>query len=204
MTKMPISVDKFPSVPTLKYSDARSQIRSGDILMCSGDNWYSDLIKFATGSIWSHVGFILRLDIIDRIVVLESVEKIGVRMVPLSFYMNNYEGKGKPYDGKILIARHDDFKNAHTTNLAKKAIDLLGHNYNSNEIAKITTRIALSKFKSDDECKFPEPNNAFICSEYGYECFTSMGIHVNHDCRGFVTPADFAKTKEVNAVCEIR
>jgi len=197
---MPISVDEFPCVPTLKYEIARSQIRSGDILMCSGNSVLSTLIKGATGSIWSHVGFILWNREIDRVFVMESVETIGVRIVPLSFYTHNYDGEGKPYDGKILIARHSDFEHVYIKDLAKCAVDLLGHKYDAREIAKITMRIALSKLSDDNECNYPEHDNAYICSEYAYECYTSLGVYVNHDCRGFVAPADFAKTEEVNAV----
>jgi hypothetical protein len=197
---MPISVDKFPCVPTLKYEIARSQIRSGDILMCSGNSVLSTLIKSVSGSIWSHVGFILWNREIDRVFVIESVETIGVRIVPLSFYTNNYDGNGKPYDGKLLIARHADFEHAHIKDLAKNAVDLLGHQYDKREIAKITMRIALSKISQGSECRYPEHDNAYICSEYAYECYKSIGIYIAHDCRGFVTPADFAKTKEVNAV----
>ncbi len=197
---MPISVDKFPEVQCLNYADARSQIRSGDILMCSGNSFISTLIKGVTDSIWSHVGFIRHDKEIDRLLVYESVETIGVRMVPLSFYIHNYNGEGKPYDGKLLIARHDDFKKAHIKNLAKSAVDLLGHQYDKREIAKITMRIALSKFSGNGECKYPESDNEYICSEYAYKCYQGLGIYINHDCRGFIAPADFAKTEEVNAV----
>lgn len=198
---MPIPVDKFPGVPCLSYEDARPHILSGDILMCSGNSVISRLIKSVTGSIWSHVGFILWNREIDRVFVLESVETIGVRMAPLSFYTHNYNGNGKPYDGRLLIARHDDFEPSHIKNLAKNAVDLLGHQYDKREIAKITMRIALSKLSDNKDCKYPEHDNEYICSEYAYECYKSIGLYIDHDCRGFVTPADFAKTEEVNSVC---
>lgn len=197
---MPISINEFPDMPILKYDEARSQIVSGDILLCSGTSPFSQLIQGFTGSIWSHVGFILWHKEIDRLFVIESVESIGVRAVPLSFYTNNYNGKGKPYAGKMLIARHDEFKHAHIEKIAKKSVDLLGHQYDSKEIMKITTRIALSRFAGEKDCRYPEPDGEYICSEYAYECFSSVGLYIEHDCRGFVTPADFAKTKEVNAV----
>lgn len=199
---MPIPVNEFPDVPCLNYADIRSQIRSGDLLMCSGNSLFADLIKAATGSIWSHVGFIIRIDEIDRIAVLESVESRGVQIVPLSFYLHNYNGKGKPYDGKILIARHNDIESAHIKNLAKKGFDLVGHNYGSLDILKISARIGLSKIITGNECKLPERvrDNEYICSEYAYELCNSVGLYINHDCRGFVAPADFARTEEVNAV----
>lgn len=198
---MPISVDKFPCVPTLKYDEARSQIRSGDILMCSGTSDFSHLIKKATGSIWSHVAFILKIDAIDRIMVMESVESIGVRTVALSHYTSDYAGENKPYPGKMLIARHSDFDESKIDQLSKKSVDLLGHQYSKQEIIKIAARIGLyGLIGNKNKCETPEEGRDYICSEYGYECFKHLGIYINHDCRGFVTPADFAKTEEVNAI----
>jgi hypothetical protein len=198
---VPIPINEFPCVPTLKYDEARSQIRSGDILMCSGTSDFSHLIQKATGSIWSHVGFILKIDKIDRIIVMESVESIGVRAVALSHYTHDYEGENKPYPGKILIARHSDFDESKIDHLSKKAIDLLGHQYSKQEIIKIAARVGLyGLIGNKDKCEIPEEGNDYICSEYGYVCYNSIGVYIEHDCRGFVTPADFAKTEEVNAV----
>ena len=70
-------MEAFPSLPNKHYRELRHEIRSGDILLCSGHSVFSTLIKKATGSIWSHIGFILRVDAIDRIMVLESVESIA-------------------------------------------------------------------------------------------------------------------------------
>lgn len=40
----------------------------------------------------------------------------------------------------------------------------------------------------------------FICSEYAYECYKSVGINIDYDPLGFVSPADFAKTAAINAI----
>ena len=48
----------------------------------------SQMIQAATDSIWSHVAFVVRLEVIDRIMVLESLEPVGVRTVPLSKYLS--------------------------------------------------------------------------------------------------------------------
>ena len=68
---------------------------------------FSRLIRWATKSPWSHVAIAYRLEAIDRVLVLECVEKIGVRAVPLSsFISRTSEGNGIRYPGKILLARH--------------------------------------------------------------------------------------------------
>ena len=49
-----------------------------------------------TDSPWSHVGVVFWLKSIQRVLLLESVESIGVRFAPLSKYLSDYK-KGKPY-----------------------------------------------------------------------------------------------------------
>ena len=198
---MPIPINEFPGVPAMSYVDARQEIRSGDILLCSGNALFSRLIKFATKSIWSHVGFVLRVDTIDRIMVMESVENIGVRTVPLSSYLYNYNGSRKPYNGKILIARHNAFKPEYVHDLSRRAVDLLGYPYDNAEIAKITGRLAWSALGLNTITRELKDNGAYICSEYAYYLFKSVRVNTAHAGKGFVTPGDFAKTPEVNTVC---
>ncbi len=103
---MRIDVNNFPTNSVSNYSEYRGQIKNGDLLLCAGSSWFSRLIQWATESIWSHVGFVMRLDKIDRVMVLESVESQGVRTVPLRKYLNDYDNKGNPYPGGLVIARH--------------------------------------------------------------------------------------------------
>lgn len=64
------------------------------------------MTQAATRSDWSNIGFILRLDAIDRVMVFESVERLGVRTVPLSKYLSDYDNEGNPYPGGFVLARH--------------------------------------------------------------------------------------------------
>ena len=54
----------------------------------------------------------MRVDSIDRVMVLESREPIGVRTVPLRTYLADYddEVRGRPYPGGMVLARHRAFK----------------------------------------------------------------------------------------------
>jgi hypothetical protein len=197
---MAITVDCFPDVSSLDYDDARSEIRSGDILLCSGSSIFSTLIQKATNSIWSHVGFVMRLDAIDRVMVLESVESIGVRTVPLSSYATNYNATGKGYPGQILIARHSQFNPANIPNLSENAIDLFGYPYDTQEIVRIAARIGMKAFGFNSQSQAVQPGRAFICSEYAYDCYHSVGLTIDYDSSGFVSPADFALTPQINAL----
>lgn len=197
---MAISVSALPDVPSHDYNIIRPQIHSGDILLCSGSSLFSSLIQQATQSIWSHVGFIMRLDAINRIMVLESVESIGVRTVPLSCYASNYNGTGKGYPGKVLIARHAAFKPQNIGNLSRHAVDLFGYPYDKDEIVRIALKIGMRTFAFPENAGPPQAGRAFICSEYAYDCYKSVGIQINYDTSGFVAPADFAKTPEIHPV----
>lgn len=192
---------RYEGIEKLPYSLARENIRSGDILLCSGTSFFSKLIQRATGSMWSHVAFILRLDMIGRIMVMESVESIGVRTVPLSCYLSNYNGSGAPYEGNLLIARHKEFKPDKVHDLSRKAIDLLGHQYSNREIARIAYRISSNLGRN--YCGLPEPDDEYICSEYAHECFRSIGLNIATSC-GYVTPADFSTCKEIEPVFSLK
>jgi hypothetical protein len=137
---------------------------------------------------------------------MESVESIGVRTVPLSQYLKNYNGSGGGYDGKLLIARHDDYaKKPYPTGFKKMsqfAVDLLGYQYDNLEIIRIMAKIMTSKY-SARKGKIKR-NNEYICSEYVYECFSAIGIKFKYDKRGFIAPGDIAKDKRVNAVVALK
>ena len=200
---MAFPVDKFPDLNTCNYSSIRGELKSGDILLASGSAVFSKLIQQATKSIWSHVAFILRVDAIDRIMVLESVEPIGVRTIPLSSYLNDYNGTGKPYPGRLLIARHANFVEADTTKLSKVAIDLLGYPYASEDIAKIVARITADNLDFGKDQPLIQGQKAFICSEYVYECYKSVGITIDYDQEGYIAPADYARSEYINPVCAL-
>lgn len=192
--------NELPKGYCFDYGKLRRKIKSGDILICSGSGVFSKLIQGATDSVWSHVGFILRLDAIDRIMVLESVENIGVRTVPLSSYQNDYNGTSKHYPGEIFIARHNNFKEESIKCLSQFSIDRLGYPYNTDEIARIAARITLSMIGKIDINEPEFDAREFICSEYVHMCFKSVGINIPHDPRGFIAPADFAKCKNISLI----
>ncbi len=196
---MGIAVRSFPRVEKVDYWRYRKQIRSGDLLLCSGETFFSKVIRNATKSTWSHVAFVLWLPHIDRLMVLESVESVGVRAVPFSHYVRDYKG-GKGYPGRLLLGRHRGFANVQPQQLgdmSQFAVDQLGYPYDRDEIVKIGGRILAGqgRHKRDRE---------YICSEYARECYAQVGIDFPLDRRGFIAPSDLAKAKGVSAVCEIK
>lgn len=195
----------FPDITLQKYEDIREQLQSGDLLLASGEYMLSKLIQRATGSCWSHVAFIMRLDSIDRVMVLESIEGKGVRTVPLSEYVMNFEGTGQGYKGRLAIARHSAIKSKATTESMRKmaqfAVDRFARPYDEEEIARIISRIVGSALGFTD--REIERDEEYICSEYVFECFGKLGIKIASDNRGFVSPADFSRDKEVKFLWEV-
>ena len=199
---MKLTSKLFPSGPVVNYKKFRDSIEPGDLLLCWGSGWFSKMIQKGTKSPWSHVGFVMKLQEIDRVMVLESVEPLGVRAVPLSKYLTDYDSKGNAYPGGLVLARHSSFLKKATDAKMKKfgqfAVELFGYPYDKDEIAKIATRIASSYLHfSPKEKKELEPDREFICSEYVDECYKSVGIKIVHNKLGFIAPADFANAKEV-------
>ena len=160
------------------------------------------MIQAATGSIWSHVGFLMRLDEIDRIMVLESVEPLGVRTVPLRNYLTDYDSNGNSYPGGIAIARHSSFADqiprSDFKKFARFAVDLFGYPYDTDEILKIAGRILASyvPFSTSDK-KALRRDREYICSEYVWECFQHLGVTIEYDPNGFIAPKHFAIAPEV-------
>jgi hypothetical protein len=190
-------METFPQLTTKHYREIHSEIRSGDILLCSGNTVFSNLIKKATRSIWSHVAFILRLDIIDRVIVLESVESIGVRAVPLSHYVCNYNASGTGYEGKLMLARHQDVSDTKVMTLSTLAVDYLGYPYGKEEIIHIAARLCLSNLGYQALASDAVKTKAFICSEYAQLCFNSIGIHIDYNRLGYISPDDFANHPKI-------
>lgn len=189
------------------YSDVRGLVQDGDLLMCAAHDLGSRLIRWATRSHWSHVGIAFWIGEVQRVLVLECVEHIGVRAVPLSVFIRRTSGGIEPYPGRIVLARHEGMaaldplgrKQAFT----KFAFGRLGSRFSNKEMLKIGLRIAFGRLgrpmpdrlRSDDE---------FICSEYVACCFERVGIKLAWDGRGFIAPATISHDPLVRPIAEIR
>ncbi len=205
-----IDDDVLTSLAPESLAAISPRVRDGDILLCSGNDPFSRLIGWSTGSPWTHVALAFRWPALGRIMVFESVQKIGVRAVPLSKFVSQSSTGRKPYPGKIILARHEDYASArggrHSAamkRLADFAVDRFGDPFAAREIANIGVRICLGSLRR----KMPKslgPKNAFICSEYAAKCFEKIGIEILWDGRGFIAPADFARDPKVKAIARFR
>ncbi len=200
---MGVPDDIFKRLPARPYEELRRDIRSGDILLFSGVEKFSRLIQWATHSPWSHVGFILRLPDVDRLMILQSVTAAGVSTVPLSGLINGSGDHRKPYAGRLLVARHADFASEVTqgklAEMSKFAVDRFGEPYATIEVLKVMARIGAGWL----HMKMPpvlQADDEFICSEYAAACYEKIGIKIAWDGLGFIAPSDFALDPKISAV----
>jgi uncharacterized protein YycO len=190
-----IEKETIKSLPITDYQDIRSTLKSGDLLFTSGNYLISKAIQKMTNSPWSHVGIVFELDKLNRILLLESVEDMGVRFAPLSKYIRDYE-KNKPYKGYVVLARCSDVNSSTVNNLARFGIDKLTQPYDKDEIAKIMARITLGIGKK-------ERDREYICSELVYECFSKAGKEFSYNPKGFISPEDVWVDEKVSLITRL-
>ena len=203
---MAVPDSALTDLPPNPYDSVRPALRTGDLVLCSGRSRFARAIRWATKSPWSHVAMIVRLDEIDRVMMLESVEKYGVRAVAFSRFVFG-EGRAlRPYAGKIVVARHSAFADqcdpAAIKKFAEFAAFRLGAPFSAVEVWKIALRIALDGLG----IKLPRvllPSDEFICSEYVARCYAVLGIDIVWDGKGFIAPADVAADARVTAIARI-
>jgi Permuted papain-like amidase enzyme, YaeF/YiiX, C92 family len=168
------------------YETIRNTLKTGDLVFCSGNYFFSRIIQRFTKSMWSHVGIVYYDASLDRMLILESEKLYGVRVAPLSKYIKDYHGKNKPYKGIIAIARIEPELNLEEI---KKGIsfgmDELTKPYDDWEILRIAFRILFNIGKRVKDRKY-------ICSELVQVCFQQMGILFNYNNK-IISPDDIWK-----------
>jgi len=184
-----LSKSAVAGLPVTEYSVLRAGLRTGDLLFASGDYLVSQAIQKITKSPWSHIGIIFKIEEIDRVLLLESVEDMGVRFVPLSKYTDDYEN-GAPYKGRLVVARINDFAPSEIAPLARFGIDELTRPYDKDEVSKIIARIALKIGKL-------ERDREYICSELVYECFLKAGRSFAYNENKFISPEEIWRDSKV-------
>ncbi len=132
--------------------------------------------------------------------LLESVESVGVRTVPLSRYFANYRQSGAAYPGELAFYRHRDFPTdaeatPALTRLGRFAVDRLGWPYDGQQIAELAARLTLHHIEPEGpRPETPETsleNRAYICSEYVAACYRELGLEIACGDCPYVTPSDF-------------
>lgn len=157
-------------IPVYKYEKIRDYLKTGDIVFCSGNYFFSRIIQRLTKSTWSHVAVVYKDEQLGRVLLLEAEPFVGIRLIPLSKYLSDYKGKKRPYKGSILITK----LNVEVAPEALKkgicfGLDELTRPYDNREIFRIMLRILFKKGKR-------ERNRNYICSELVRDVYAKAGV----------------------------
>ena len=189
----------YPNIPVVKFEQVKDCIQSGDILLVSGNSALDKIIEKGTTSVWSHIGLLFNLysSLIKRIMVMESLITYGVRSIPLDNYLYNYNGSGISFNGKLMIARYNNFPIMKLPAVITRAIDLLGCHYNTQDIAEIAMRIAIKHTIGVNMPGIVKNDKTYICSEYVSECYKAAGINIPYNSAGYIAPSDFINCTDI-------
>lgn len=201
---VPLNLMDIQGMSSIPYEEARDIIRTGDLLFCSGAKPVSRLIQTATRSPYSHVALVVRMLTIDRLLLLEAEWPYGVRVVPLSSYIKDWNGCGKPYPGNLLVARHTALDGDNEDAMAlflSELVDNLGRRYSLQRFL----RIGLREIAALAGLRFRELRlkKATVCSEYIYHAYSRLGIHLPWNTKGYILPMDIASHQDISLVCRI-
>lgn len=204
---MAVTTDQFQAIPVTPYSQARPHLRTGDILLFHSTALGSEIIELGTCSLWSHAAFVWQLADIDRVILLESMDTVGVRAMPMSTRINGCAAQPTPYQGGLLVLRHQDFPEhpnpAKVREMTQFALDRVGFPYSFWELHRIAVRIALGLAGKIVTGRL-DPKNQFICSEYVAKCYEAIGVKLAPDKEGFIAPADIANDPKVFRLYSLR
>lgn len=177
-------------MPVIPYEKIREHIKTGNIFFSSGSYAFSGIIQKLTKSTWSHVAMIYKDEELGRVMVLEAEPYVGIRLIPLSKYLNDYKGKKRPYKGQVAIAKINiDIEKEKLNHGISFGLDELTRPYDNFEIVRIMVRILFHISRR-------EKNRNYICSELVRDIFAKAGI-IMHYRDTYISPDNIWTDKRV-------
>lgn len=146
------------------YEEYRSQMRNGDILLFKGKGWLSEIIKWKTGSAYSHAGLVAWWG--ERLMVLEAVGA-GVRATPISYNLEKYKG------GIDYFRCTEDISDSVRSGMLNFAQKQLGKEYDLGRLFGFF--IKLMRNQPLQETETATVPSTFFCSEYVAEVYEQAG-----------------------------
>ncbi len=166
----PITKKELKEMPLMPYEKIRPFIKTGHIFFSSGSYAFSGIIQKLTKSTWSHVAIVYKDEDLNRVLVLEAEPYVGIRLIPLSKYLKDYNGKKRPYKGQVAIAELNfDLEQEKMNKGISFGLDELTRPYDNFEIVRIMVRILFHISKR-------EKNKSYICSELVRDVLAKSGV----------------------------
>ncbi len=177
------------------YREVRSEIQTGDVLLFQGRSPLSMLIRWGTGSPYSHCGIAAWWD--HRLFVFESVGH-GVHVVPVSRAVDSYDGR---VDWWSVKPQHRTA--VCPTTLVREAQTELGKPYGKRSLFRLAWRMLLGHYRHRSDGKRRAP--ALFCSQYVSQCYQRAGLDLRPDAANDCTsPADLARSELLDFVAVLR
>ena len=165
-----ITKKELKAMPVIPYEKIRDNLNTGNIFFSSGSYAFSGIIQKLTKSTWSHVAVVYKDEELGRVLVLEAEPYVGIRLIPLSKYLHDYQGKKRPYKGQIAIGKINiDVEKEKLNHGISFGLDELTRPYDNFEIVRIMMRILFHISRR-------ERNRNYICSELVRDIFAKAGI----------------------------
>lgn len=180
-------------IERIQYDLIRNDLQTGDMVFFSGRGLVSKGIKIATGSEWSHVGLVIRIDVLDLVLIWESTtlsdvndivsgEAVrGVQIAPLSRRIATY-------DGDYAFRRMgipNKFPNYEST------LKQLRRELDNKPYEQSTIQLIKSAFEFMDKPTDSEDLSSVFCSELVAEYYQRLGI-LDDTPSCLYSPADLA------------
>ena len=172
---IPITKKQLKQMPVIPYEKIRDNLKTGHIFFTSGSYLFSGAIQRLTKSVWSHVAVVYKDEELGRVMVLEAEPSVGIRLIPLSKYIKDYQGKKRPYKGQIAIAKINlDIEKEKFKRGISFGLDELTRPYDNFEILRIMIRILFRISRR-------ERNRSYICSELVRDIFAKAGVIIQYN-----------------------
>ncbi|MAE81440.1 MAG: hypothetical protein CMB80_01800 [Flammeovirgaceae bacterium] len=174
----------------MKYSEIRSQLKTGDIVLFSGKGRISNIIKWFTKSPWSHVGMVIKSKEWDTLLLWESTTlsklkdistgkaRQGVQLVPLSERI-------KTYEGSIGIRKVKGRGGFNQQGLIELRAEVKGRPYEESKIELLKSAYDGPLGQNEEDL------SSLFCSELVAEAYQRMGLLTETTPSNEFTPADF-------------
>lgn len=169
-----ITKKEIQQMPVIPYEKIRDNLKTGDIVFCSGSYLFSGIIQNLTKSVWSHVAVVYKDEELGRVLMLEAEPQIGIRLIPLSNYLKDYKGTKRRYKGQMVIGKlKEPLEQVQLNRGISFGLDALTRPYDNYEIFRIMIRILFKISKR-------ERNKSYICSELVRDVFAKAGVIIQY------------------------
>jgi hypothetical protein len=170
-----LSKKEIQQLDSVRYEKIRDNLKTGDIVFCSGSYLFSGIIQRLTKSTWSHVAVVYKDEELGRVLMLEAEPRIGIRLIPLSNYLTDYKGTKRRYKGQMVIGKLNiEVPKEQLNKGISFGLDALAKPYDNWEIFRIMMRILFHITKR-------ERNKSYICSELVRDIFAKSGVIIQYN-----------------------